>query len=234
MDDEKQQVPLSLKITADGSHTLWRDDWCEPFHSMHGAIQESEHVFIRAGLELCSQKFRKVKLLEIGLGTGLNALLAWQFAIKHNIEIEYTAIEPFPLPRELARQLNYAEMLATDGSHHALQAIHEALYTNTKTEAGKQFSIQVIKSDFREVCLGDGVYHCIFFDAFDPAKEPYLWTASAFRQLWESMLEGGILVTYSAKGQVRRNLKEAGFRVEKLHGPPGKKEITRATKIQKI
>lgn len=231
MDEERWQVSLQLKITADGSHTLWRDDWGEPFHSLHGAIQESQQVFIKAGLELCSQKFKRVSLLEIGLGTGLNALLAWHFAVKHHIVIDYTAIEPYPIPSYLARQLNYPEILTTEGSHHALQTIHQAMYTCEKKEVDNMFSIQVVKNDFRAVHLGSAAYHCIFFDAFDPAKEPGLWTASAFRQLWESLCEGGILVTYSAKGQVRRNLKEAGFQVEKLAGPPGKREITRATKI---
>lgn len=230
MDKANKHIPLSLKITADGSHTLWREDWGEPYHSLYGAIQESQHVFIKAGLAHCSEKFKMINLLEIGLGTGLNALLAWNFAVTHCKKIDYTGIEPFPLPQNLIIQLNYPQILTNAGSSEAQQYIHEALYSGDKKKIGNFFMIQIIREDFRRITYITEAYQCIFFDDFDPAKVPELWTADSFRQLWGSLAYGGVLVTYSAKGQIRRNLQEAGFKVEKLPGPPGKREIIRATK----
>ncbi|MDK2909827.1 MAG: hypothetical protein PWR20_1394 [Bacteroidales bacterium] len=231
MDKASQPISLSLRITADGSHTLWSEDWGEPFHSLYGAIQESQYVFINAGLAHCSVKFEKINLLEIGLGTGLNALLAWNFAISNCKKIDYTGIEPFPLPKDLISQLNYPQILTSTGSSETLQYIHEALYSGKKKEISNFFVIQVIREDFRQVNYNPEAYHCIFFDAFDPTKVPELWTADAFRQLWGALSYGGVLVTYSAKGQIKRNLQEAGFKVEKLPGPPGKREIIRALKV---
>lgn len=226
-----QQGSLSLKITDDGSHTIWRDDWGEPFHSIYGAMQESEHVFIETGLNYCTSFFKEIYLLEIGLGTGLNAFLTWLYAEKHQIKITYTAFEPFPIPRHLASQLNYADLRQVEGAALALSNIHDALYENIPRTIGKFFKIQALRADFRRVSLNPFLYHCVFFDAFDPAKDPELWAVPVFKKLNESLISGGVLVTYSAKGQVRRNLKEAGFSVQKLPGPPGKREITRAIKI---
>ncbi|MGC8864705.1 MAG: tRNA (5-methylaminomethyl-2-thiouridine)(34)-methyltransferase MnmD [Bacteroidales bacterium] len=230
MDNHKPEDNLRLVLTEDGSHTLLKNDWGEPYHSLHGALQESEHVFIRSGLEYCKPKQGIIRLLEIGMGTGLNALLAWQLAEKKRISIEYWGIEPFPLSHELAGQLNYPQILKAEGGSTVFQNIHAALLSGEEKRIGEYFHIKVFHQDFRKVELPSQAFDCVFFDAFDPAKVPDLWTTEAFRQLYTSLMPAGILVTYSAKGLVRRNLKAAGFWVEKLPGPPGKREITRAIK----
>lgn len=226
----KPEADLRLIVTEDGSHTLLRSDWGEPYHSLHGALQESQHVFINAGLAYCAPASGIIRLLEIGVGTGLNALLAWKFAGNKQISIDYTGIEPFPINPALAHQLNYPEILKTAGGDEAFRVIHDALSSGEERSIGEYFRMKVFHQDFRQVALPSEAFACIFFDAFDPSKVPELWTAEAFSILYESLKPGGVLVTYSAKGVVRRNLKAAGFVVEKLPGPPGKREMTRALK----
>lgn len=230
MDKSKPEADLRLIVTEDGSHTLVRNDWGEPYHSLHGALQESQHVFISAGLAHCAPASGIIRLLEIGVGTGLNALLAWHFAENKQINIDYTGIEPFPITPSLALQLNYPDMLKMAGGDHAFRVIHDALFSGEVRKIGEYFHMKIFHQDFRKVELNSRAFECIFFDAFDPAKVPELWTAEAFDHLYKSLKPSGVLVTYSAKGQVRRNLKSAGFVVEKLPGPPGKREMTRATK----
>lgn len=224
---------LRLEITADGSHTLVLPDEQEQYHSIHGAIQESEHVFMQAGLMHYLSAFsgKSVQLLEIGMGTGLNVLLTYLLAKSKQVQIRYTSLEAFPLQQAIYSQLNYADLLAPKDEevNDLFQQIHCG-------EWGKEVSFcehfQFIKLNTRlEEFQSADTYQLIFFDAFSPRVQPELWTTEIFAKLYTCMSQNSILVTYCAKGEVKRNLKSAGFSLENIPGPPGKREMIRATKI---
>jgi tRNA U34 5-methylaminomethyl-2-thiouridine-forming methyltransferase MnmC len=209
-----------LQLTADGSHTIAVPGLQVTYHSTHGAIQESRHVFIEAGL-----KYHKgtgvIKILEMGLGTGLNALLTFQ----QEIPVFYHSLELYPLTPEEASALNYAAQL---GNKDTFQLIHSCPWeqdvplTNTFTLHKSQSSPQEIRLTKQ--------YDIVYYDAFAPDIQPALWTAAIFQKLYAHLTPGGILVTYCCKGIVRRALQSVGFMVSKLPGPPGKREILRAVK----
>jgi tRNA U34 5-methylaminomethyl-2-thiouridine-forming methyltransferase MnmC len=213
--------------TDDGSHTLKNKLINETYHSVHGAIQESLHVFIEPGLKKCAKQ--QISILEIGFGTGLNAFLALLEAERSDLKIEYTTLELYPLPPEAWAQLNYPEILAKD-KKSLFYDLHSCPW-NEKSQITLNFSIQKIKADFSYSEL-TGQYDIIFFDAFSPEKQPELWTANRFKEIAKHCNPAAILTTYCAKGIVKRALKEAGFCVERLEGPPGKRHMLRAGMIQ--
>lgn len=222
-------MPLQLIATSDGSNTFYSPRFKEIYHSLHGARQEAEHIYIRAGLAAkCLAQPSQINLLEMGLGTGLNALLTY-LATAHmvNLRINYTALEKYPLVRSEVTQLNYVALLGEVVSAPIFEAIHQCVW-GSEQQLGSHFFLQKKEVDLQTVILPACFFDVVYFDAFGPEAQPELWTIEIFRKLFQAMAPGGILVTYCAKGQVRRNLKEAGFRVEKLPGPPGKREITRA------
>lgn len=214
-------------ITKDGSHSLYINELDETYHSSHGAIQESIHVFIKAGLDyilLNHPDTKQIKVLEFGFGTGLNAMLTAQRASKESI-IQYDTLEKYPLPESVTNSLNYGVLLHDTT---LFEKIHSVEWEN-EIEITTSFSIKKMEIDFRKFHSNER-YQLIYFDAFAPSKQPELWDKTIFEKCYELLVSGGILTTYSAKGQFKRDLRAVGFEVESLPGPPGKFEITRARK----
>lgn len=220
-----------LKTTLDGSTTFFVPELDEHFHSINGAVQESAHVFIKAGLNALIKK--KITLFEVGFGTGLNALMTFIETQKNQIEVDYYAIEKYPLTYSEYNQLNYNNALGVD-----LKTIFNQMHQcnwNESTEIKPGFKLTKIEADlinfnYEKIPPID----LIFFDAFAPDKQPELWTSDIFKKLYEKSSIGAILSTYSAKGEIRRRLIAAGFDVERLPGPPGKREMLRAIKSNPI
>jgi tRNA U34 5-methylaminomethyl-2-thiouridine-forming methyltransferase MnmC len=223
-------MEVKLVVTGDGSHTLLQPRLNEHYHSTFGAIQESRHIFISSGLGRF-QDNSEVAILEVGFGTGLNALLTILEADQRNLKVDYTAIEPQPIDAPVFLQLNYPYKLGLQASLGPFKAIHEAPFLK-KTGITKGFSLVKMKGKLEIIKFSPTAFDLVYFDAFSPEVQPELWTDKIFRKLFNALKPGGILVTYSAKGSVTRALKLAGFRIEKLPGPPGKREITRALKTQ--
>jgi tRNA U34 5-methylaminomethyl-2-thiouridine-forming methyltransferase MnmC len=213
-----------IQTTADGSHTFFVPEIEESCHSMYGAIQESSFIFIEQGLRTCVKN--DVRVLEIGFGTGLNALLTALEAQQNQKRIHYTTLELYPVPLQKVRLLNYPDLLKNSGN--LFDRIHTASW-ETDVEINSSFVLHKVKTDFTAYTL-TGMYDVIYFDAFSPEKQPEMWTESGFRQIAEHCNPEAILMTYCAKGNVRRMLQRVGFRVERLSGPPGKREILRAVK----
>lgn len=216
-----------IVTTKDSSSTLFVPGLDQHYHSMHGAMQESMHVFIEAGLHLFKDK-GKANILEIGLGTGLNALLTALEAEKLNLSIDYTALEKYPLSMDEMLQLNYGELLEGAETKRLLTELHQ-LKWGEKLELNTRFLLQKLEIDFKDYQKKE-VHDLIYFDAFAPSAQPDLWTVDVFNNMYDSLKQGGTLVTYCVKGDVRRNMKSAGFEVEKIPGPPGKREMARAWK----
>jgi tRNA U34 5-methylaminomethyl-2-thiouridine-forming methyltransferase MnmC len=218
-----------LVITEDGSHTLFVPSLHEHYHSVHGAIRESRVVFIEAGLHHCMMKTSTIKILEVGFGTGLNALLTWLEAEKLGLSVQYTGIEAYPLSISDASKLNYTSFLVNPNASMRYKAIHDSPW-NTAEQLSDCIRLEKLDQKLQEVDLPDLHFNLVYFDAFSPESQPELWTEEIFRKISASMLPEGFLVTYSCKGNVKRALKSCGFAIEKLPGPPGKREILRAQK----
>jgi len=221
-------MDVELVVTGDGSHTLFIPVLKEHYHSTFGAIRESKHIFIDSGL-LYFPDHSELTVVETGFGTGLNALLTIIESDHHSFKINYIAVEPYPLERAIYQQLNYPEKIGLPESLPLYNAIHEDQYNN-KNSITSWFSLVNIKEKLEDIILSAETVDLVYFDVFSPGIQPELWTEKIFRKLFDSMKPGGILVTYSVKGSVLRILKNVGFIVEKLPGPPGKREITRALK----
>ncbi len=214
---------LELKKTGDGSYTLYHPELDEHYHSVHGALAESTHVFLKAGLEVL--KGKELHVFEMGFGTGLNAFLAAKWAEKHKVKLVYHTVELYPLEAEVWQQLHYASEKDAD----LFKKLHLARW-ETEERIDDFFKLKKRAGNFRSLAMPFGKYNIVFFDAFGPDKQPELWTQEVFEKLWMAMSPGGTLVTYSAKGAVRRALLGADFQVERLPGPPGKREMLRAWK----
>lgn len=216
-----------IRWTEDGSHTLRVVELDECYHSTHGAIQESMHIFIREGLlrffSAANCLKSAVNVLEIGFGTGLNAYLTLLEAKKAGISVDYTALELYPLSVEDAMLLNYPELMHDDGD--LFEKIHRIPWGEV-CEITPWFRLHKVKADFTKYEL-QGVYDVIYFDAFSPEKQPEMWSESGFRKIYEHAGGEAVMTTYCAKGVVRRAMQSAGFVVERLPGPPGKREILR-------
>lgn len=221
-------MEVKLVVTGDGSHTLFIPRVNEHYHSTFGAIRESKHIFIGSGL-LHFSDHSEMTIFEVGLGTGLNALLTILEAENHHIKVNYIGIDPYPLETSVYMQLNYPYLLGLQVSLPMFKSIHEAPFQKIYPIT-QGFSFTKIKGKLEDIVLSPATIDLVYFDAFSPEVQPELWTDKIFRKLFVAMKPGGILVTYSSKGSVSRALKLAGFKVEKLPGPPGKREITRAIK----
>lgn len=215
-------------LTEDGSSTLYSDQFGAHYHSTHGALNESMHVFIEHGLEYLriNKNVKRIKILEFGFGTGLNALLALRFASEHAIGIDYHTLEAYPVKATQLQKLNYTTSV---GYSKEFDLLHECNW-NTKIEVTDQFKIHKSHIKFEDYEEQDN-YEIIFFDAFAPTTQSHLWEVPILKKCYNSLSKGGILVTFCAKGSFKRNLKSLGFSVERLPGPPGKREMTRALKI---
>ena len=217
--------------TEDGSSTIFLPEWNEQYHSRHGAIQEAEHVFIKMGfLPLVeSRSCKEISILEMGLGTGLNALVTWKAARSKEVKVDYTGIEAYPISSEEIKNLNHPAILNKEGAEEFFQKTHFSPW-EIKTEIAVDFFLLKQKLFFQDIDYENG-FDLIYFDAFGAQVQPELWTVEIFKKMYAALKRTGILVTYSAKGSVRRALQEVGFKVERLEGPPGKREMLRATKI---
>lgn len=217
---------MKLEQTADGSYTLYVPELDEHYHSVKGALTESQHIFIDMGLKHSSVPAPRI--LEIGLGTGLNCFLTFLASEETGRKIHYTGIERYPLQEEVVRTLDYPSLIGK-GHDDDYFAIHQAIWGEDVT-LSPSFTLHKIEGDFTQYTFKEK-YDIIYFDAFAPEKQPEMWEQSLFDSLYQVLNDGGILTTYCAKGVVRRMLQAAGFTVERLPGPPGgKREILRATK----
>lgn len=218
---------MKVKIiqTADGSHTIYVPELDEHYHSIHGAIQESEHIFLKAGFDFC--KSDPVHIFEVGFGTGLNALVTALRSIKVNRQVLYTSIEKYPIEESIAENLNYP-MLLGDTARKIFKSLHSAEWGSMK-KILTTFHLTKIVGDLTSINM-EGEYDLIYFDAFGPDKQPDIWKPEIFRKISHITRSGGIFVTYSVKGEVKRNLIASGFSVMLLPGPPGKRHILRAIK----
>lgn len=225
------EAPFQRRIvkTADGSHTLELVGMDEHYHSTFGALQESRHVFIKAGMLALTEKNSVLHVLEVGFGTGLNALLTLLEAEKANLKVFYHALEPFPLQREEYERLNYPALMEEKDQEETFMKFHESEW-DKDIEISPGFTLRKESSGLGEANLRAGFFHLVYFDAFGPDTQPELWTQPMFEKVSLAMKAGGILTTYCAKGSVKRAMKASGFDIEKLPGPPGKREITRAIK----
>ena len=237
---------VNICVTEDGSHTLFSEMAGQTYHSSHGAVQESRHIFISQleSRELTANGQRVddngvLSVLEIGFGTGLNALLTAQWVRENGVNIEYTSIELYPLAEEVYRELNYGRLL---GDEELFLRLHETDWDVDLQRVMENFAIRKCRCDIVEwlnsqqstvngqPLVDNGLYDVVYFDAFSPDAQPELWTEEVFRNVYGLMKTGGVLMTYCAKGDVRRAMLSAGFVVEKLQGPPGKRHILRAVK----
>lgn len=213
-------------VTADGSSTIHLPEWNEQYHSKHGAIQEAKHVFIKSGLSLFSNS--KISILEIGFGTGLNSFITFLEAEKLNLVVDYVGVEAYPVGIEELEKLNYVSELNAENSANIFQQMHQQKWEE-KTDLSTEFYLTKRKQFFNEI-NDENTFDLIYFDAFGARVQPELWTEKIFEKMFISLKKGGVLVTYSAKGSVRRAMQTVGFKVERLPGPPGKREMLRATK----
>lgn len=224
---KKSVMKIEIRETMDGSRTLYLKEIDEHYHSTFGAIQESRHVYIREGFNQCL--LRDIRVLEIGFGTGLNCYLTILECLKKGKHVHYYAAEKFPVTEDIWKNLKYSDHFE-DCDSGLFEHLHIVPW-NCEVELNNQFTIfkmecDVLQSDFKDLPLIDLVY----FDAFSPEKQSELWQMSVFENLFTRMNDDGILVTYCAKGYVRRLLQTVGFTVERVPGPPGKREMLRARK----
>ena len=212
--------------TSDGSTTIRLPDWDECYHSKHGAIQEAYHVFIKNGLSLFHGK--PVSIMEIGFGTGLNAFITYLESKKNNQQIDYTGVEAYPISSEEIVSMNYVSELNAESETEVFKSMHECAWEQ-KNLISEGFSLTKRQQFFNDINDVEK-FDLIYFDAFGYRVQPELWSTDIFRKMYAALKQDAVLVTYAARGVVKRSMIEVGFRVEKLDGPPGKREMFRAFK----
>lgn len=212
-------------ITSDGSSTIHLPDWDEQYHSKNGSINETYHVFINSGLK--QVKTEEVSILEIGFGTGLNCFITY---LASKRKIDYVGVEAYPVTAEEVKKMNFISVLEAEKESDMFDKIHEVSW-DEKHQISDRFSLLKRKQFFEDIEDKD-VFNLIYFDAFGARVQPQLWTEEIFKKMFDALKVDGVLVTYSAKGSVRRAMQAVGFMVERLTGPPGKREMLRATKIK--
>jgi tRNA U34 5-methylaminomethyl-2-thiouridine-forming methyltransferase MnmC len=219
--------------TEDGSRTIFNSELNETYHSTHGAIAETNHIYIERGLKFAFDQFDcdSIALLEFGLGTGLNAIASLHYVLKQQGKsIDYHAVEKFPLDSSIIHELKYDANFSALSSLPILGQIHQAIWNNSY-QIHHRFCLTKYKSDFKDTLLPANFFHLLYYDAFAPSKQAEVWTPPYLEHAHASLQQHGIFITYSASGALKRNLKAIGFEVENLPGPKGKREITRAIKI---
>jgi len=213
--------------TSDGSKTIQIEDWNEQYHSVHGAVQEAEHVFIKNGLSLFQN--RGISILEIGFGTGLNALITLIRSKELNLKVHYAGVEAYPVSKDELDQLNYISCLNATDFKQEFRKMHTSPWERD-VSISEDFTLHKRQQDFSEI-KDISAFDLVYFDAFGARVQPELWTEIIFKKMFEAMKPNSILVTYSAKGSVRRAMQAVRFEVERLPGPPGKREMLRATRV---
>lgn len=213
--------------TSDGSKTIRIIDLDENYHSSHGAFQEAEHVFIKYGLLELKDK-NELRIFEMGFGTGLNAFLTAVKATELNLKVEYHGIEAYPVSKEELFDLQYADIMG-DSYRLVYEKIQEVSWDKLN-EINIHFGLNKIQGKLEETGLPENYFDIIYYDAFGPRAQEEMWSVELFDKMYKCLKPDGFLVTYCAKGQVKRNMKSVGFEVERLPGPPGKREMTRAWK----
>jgi len=212
--------------TSDGSTTIHLPDWDENYHSKHGAIQEAKHVFIENGLSLFQDK--SIAILEIGFGTGLNAFITFLESKKLNIAADYVGVEAYPISSEEILSMNYVNELNAKSDSKIFEQMHTSNWEE-KTILSDTFCLTKRKQFFADI-EDVAQFDLIYFDAFGYRVQPELWSTEIFQKMYNALKPNGVLVTYAARGVVKRSMIDVGFTVEKLPGPPGKREMFRATK----
>jgi tRNA U34 5-methylaminomethyl-2-thiouridine-forming methyltransferase MnmC len=213
--------------TEDGSNSIQSAKFEATYHSIHGAIQETQTVFIDAALNYKAEIQKELSILEIGLGTGLNAFMTYLEAKKSDLQIQYTGIEAYPIALEVAQQLNYVELLQVPEEQAQFLKLHESPNEWINLSPRFQFYKQIGRfEDLKE----QEQFDIIYYDAFAPSVQPELWEIDLLEKMYQALKPNGVLTTYCAKGVFKRNLKQVGFKVEGIPGPIGKREMTRALK----
>lgn len=226
--DEAEAIN-EIFVTQDGSHSITAAQFGVSYHSKYGAITESRHVFIQAGLmPLLFNAPVQLSILEVGFGTGLNVLLTYQELTKRQVQVYYESIERFPITQTEAQNLNYPELVDVEDLGGIFTAMHSCAW-DENFQLSANFSLKKRLGDLAELPF-EPIFDLIYFDAFAPTVQPELWTESIMKKMYSALRPGGILVTYCAKGEFKRSLKAVGFKVEALPGPPGKREMTKAIK----
>ena len=212
--------------TSDGSTTIHIPEWKESYHSKHGAIQEANHVFIKNGLSLFEGK--DIAIMEIGFGTGLNAFITFLESSKLKQDIDYVGVEAYPVSNEELAAMNYVAELGVSSQQSTFNLMHQSNWEE-KCIIDDHFALTKRKQLFDDI-VDENYFDLIYFDAFGYHVQPDLWSTEIFRKMYSALKDNGVLVTYAARGVVKRSMVEVGFTVEKLAGPPGKREMFRATK----
>ncbi|MCF8236707.1 MAG: tRNA (5-methylaminomethyl-2-thiouridine)(34)-methyltransferase MnmD [Saprospiraceae bacterium] len=226
-------MKFDVQLTEDGSHTIHSQEYGSTFHSRFGAIQESNVVFIQSGLRYFLDQEsvlpdEPIRILEMGLGTGLNAWLSLIESNDRHRKIDYTALEKHPLPMHIVEDLNYPVAYRSELAELFL-SIHRSPSAK-RVDLSPDFQLLKVCTDATQWHGGQEQYHIIYFDAFSPSIQPELWSAETLEPFVEGLQTGGVFVTYCAKGEVRRTLQRLGLSIDRLPGPPGKREMLRGTK----
>lgn len=218
----------TLLKTGDGSYTLHIAEWDEQYHSKHGAIAEALHVFIKEGLFhwVSKNSSQTISIMEIGFGTGLNGFLTFLESEKNKFKVDYTGVEAYPLPVEVIQKMNYTSLL--NASEEIFSQFHTSPWEE-KIIISENFNLTKQQKFFSEI-TAESIFNLIYFDAFGIRVQPELWTEEIFMKMHNALKPNGVLVTYAANGNARRAMQAVGFKVERLAGPPGKKEMLRGTK----
>ncbi|MDH7444473.1 tRNA (5-methylaminomethyl-2-thiouridine)(34)-methyltransferase MnmD [Aquimarina sp. 2201CG14-23] len=226
----KGNLKREIITTSDGSTTIHFPEIDEHYHSKHGAINEAKHVFIKHGFDhvLATKTIKELNILEIGFGTGLNAFITCLEAIKINQTVNYVGVEAYPVAIDEIKQLNYVAQLSEQDFNVIFDAMHQSSW-EIQNEISPTFLLTKRKQFFKDI-KDQNHFDLIYFDAFGARVQPELWSVDIFKKMYCALGDVGVLVTYSAKGSVRRAMQEVGFVVERLPGPPGKREMLRATK----
>ncbi|GGD35066.1 tRNA (5-methylaminomethyl-2-thiouridine)(34)-methyltransferase MnmD [Flavobacterium orientale] len=214
-------------ITTDGSTSIHIPEWGESYHSKHGAIQEAQHVFIKNGFSMCRDE--TIAILEIGFGTGLNAFITFLEATKTKQTVEYVGVEGFPISEEEALKMNYVSELKATEFEAVFKVFHKSEW-DQRIAITPTFNLTKRKQLFDQINDIEQ-FNLIYFDAFGYRVQPELWSLAIFQRMYAALKQGGILVTYACRGPIKNAMKEAGFQIEKLAGPPGKREMLRGTKV---
>ncbi len=217
--------------TSDGSLSVYLPEWDENYHSKHGAIQEAYHVFIKNGLDLYKNG-SSLSILEMGFGTGLNCFISFLEAQKRDLSIDYVGLEGYPLEVELVFELNYPKQLGAENKAMAYDLMQRSEW-NVLTKIESNFTVTKKEMLFEEYEAKDA-FDLIYFDAFGAKVQPELWTEVIFKKMYDALKKNGVIVTYAAKGSVRRAMQVVGFKVERLPGPPGKREMLRGTRVHDV